>query len=279
MTKHDNYNFPTTGIHKYVSKYIKSLPDLSGKNVLDVPCGDGRASYEFKKKGANVIALDLFPDFMKLTDLSAKYSDLSEMLPIESGSIDYIICQEGIEHIPNQMNVLEEFNRVLTKDGILLITTPNYSHIRARLSHFLFETDFWKRMPPTEIDSIWFAENNTDKLYFGHLFLLGVQHFQSLLTFTGFKVNKRIKTDIGNTSLIIGVILYPVILLFTLLSFMFYRKKNSHVSQDKKQKILWGRVKLNISPTTLFYKHIFWEMKKEYDMDEVISNFKDMQRK
>ena len=76
----------------------------------------------------------------------------------------YIICQEGIEHIPNQLNVLEEFNRVLKKDGILLITTPSNSHIRARLSHFLLETDLLRRMPPTEVDSIWFAENDTDKL-------------------------------------------------------------------------------------------------------------------
>jgi SAM-dependent methyltransferase len=279
MTKHNNYNFPKTGIHKYVAEYIRSLPDLSAKNVLDIPCGDGRASYEFKKKGANVIALDLFPEFMKLADLSAEYADLSEPLPIESGSIDYIICQEGIEHIPNQLNVLEEFNRVLKKDGILLITTPNYSHIRARLSHFLLETDLWRRMPPTEIDSIWFAKSNTDKLYFGHLFLLGVQHFQSLLTFTGFKANRRIRTDIGNTSLIIGLTMYPLLLLFTLLSYMSCRRKNSHIEQDKKQEILWGRVKLNLSPTTLFYKHIFWELQKIGNLDEVIAKFKDMQRK
>ena len=67
------------------------------------------------------------------------------MLTVASESIDYIICQEGIEHIPNQLKVLEEFNRVLKKDGVLLITTPNNSHFRARLSHFLFETDIRKK--------------------------------------------------------------------------------------------------------------------------------------
>ncbi len=263
MSKHDSYDFPKTGIHKYVAEYIRSLPDISGKRVLDIPCGDGRASYEFKKKGAYVIALDLFPDFMKLDDLSAEYADLSESLPVESESIDYIICQEGIEHIPNQLNVFEEFNRVLKKDGMLLITTPNYSHVRARLSHLLLETDFWKRMPPTEIDGIWFAKINTDKMYFGHLFLLGVQHLQSLISFTGFEVKNRIKTDIGKTSLILGLAIYPLLALFSIFSYWAYRKKNSHVEQGKKQKILWERVKLNLSPTTLFYKHIFWELQKK----------------
>jgi len=278
MTKHDNYNFPKTGINKYVTEYIRSMPDLTGKIVLDIPCGDGRASYEFKKKGATIIALDIFPHFIKLDDVSAKYADLSETLPVESGSIDYIICEEGIEHVPNQLKVLEEFNRVLKKDGTLLITTPNNSHVRARLSHFLLETDYWKRMPPTEIDGVWFAESNTDKLYFGHLFLLGVQHFQSLLTFTGFKVNRRIKTHIGNTSLILGIVMYPLFVLFSLLPYILYKKKIHHVEQDKKKEILWERVKLNLSPKTLFYKHIFWELHKESNLDEVITKLKDMQR-
>ncbi len=136
MVDDNKYNFPRSGIHRYVKEYIRSLPDLSGKHILDIPCGDGRSSYEFNIKGADVIALDLFPDFMKIDEQSAKYADLSETLPVESNSIDYILCQEGIEHIPNQLNVLKEFNRVLKKGGILLITTPNYSHIRARLSHF-----------------------------------------------------------------------------------------------------------------------------------------------
>jgi len=278
MAKHESYDFPKTGIHKYVAEYIRSLPDMSGKRVLDIPCGDGRASYEFKKKGANVIALDLFPEFMKLTDLSAEYADLSESLPVESESIDYIICQEGIEHIPNQLNVLEEFNRVLKKDGTLLITTPNYSHARARLSHLLFETDLWKRMPPTEIDSIWFANSDIDKMYFGHLFLLGVQHFQSLASITGFEVKNRIKTDIGNTSLIVGLVIYPLLVIFSAFSYWAYRKKNAHVEQEKKDKVFWARVKLNISPTTLFCKHIFWELQKKDSLNEVVIKLRNMQR-
>lgn len=273
-----NYDFPNTGIHKYVLEYIRTLPDMSGKTVLDVPCGDGRSSYEFKKKGADVIALDLFPEFMLIDDIEAKYADLSEKLPVEDNSVDYIICQEGIEHIPNQLNVLEEFNRVLKKDGLLLLTTPNNSHMRARVSHMLLETDLWKRMPPTEIDTIWFAESNKDKLYFGHLFLLGVQHLQSLVTFSGFEVTNRIQTDRGNTAIIFSVFAYPFLILFTMLSYLYYRNKNPQVDKATKRKILWERVKLNLSPTTLFYKHIFWEMKKANSLDETIERLRNMQR-
>ncbi len=43
-------SFPSSGINKYVYAYIRQLPDLSGKTVLNIPCGDGRASNEFYKK-------------------------------------------------------------------------------------------------------------------------------------------------------------------------------------------------------------------------------------
>ncbi len=271
-------DFPLEGIHKHVVKYIESLPDMSGKTVLDVPCGNGRASCEFLKKGANVIALDLFPEFMTVSGVEASYADLSEKLPIDDESVDYIICQEGIEHMPNQLYVLQEFNRVLRKNGVALITTPSNSHIRARLSYFLFETDFYKRMPPTEIDGVWFANNSQDKLYFGHLFLLSVQHLQTLLTISGFKTEQRIKTDIGSTSLILALILYPVFTVFSFLTYFSYKNKNQHVDKGTRIKILWDRVVLNILPTTLIYKDIFWVVRKTDGLSAVIKKLKSMQR-
>ena len=279
MTKEAPYNFPKKGIHPYVAKFIRSLPDLTGKIVLDIPCGDGRASHEFIKKGADVKAFDLFPHFMKLKEIKAEHVDLTEVLPIESSSIDYIICQEGIEHVPNQLKLLEEFNRVLKEDGILVITTPNYSQVSARLSRFFLESDYWQRMPPSEIDSIWFADENSNTLYFGHLFLLGAQHLQSLLTVAGFKTEKRIKTEIGSTSLILGIILYPLFVFVTLVSWMFYKRKNTHIEKATRNKILWERVKLNLSPKTLFCKHFFWVMHKEHELHKVVANLKKMHRK
>ena len=270
--------FPRTGIHGYVANYIRDLPDLTGKKVLDIPCGDGRATYEFLRKGAEVVALDLFPQFMRVDEVQAGFADLSEKLPVESDSIDYIICQEGIEHVPNQLQVLEEFNRVLKKGGILLVSTPSNSHVRAKLSHFLFESDYWKRMPPTEVDSIWFADDNMSKMYFGHYFLLGVQHFQSILTLSGFSVTNRIKTKISTTSLLLGVPFYPLFGLMNLLSYWVYRKKNKHVSQKDKDRLFLQRVKLNLSPKSLFCRHLFWEMRKESELSGVIEKLKKIKR-
>ena len=266
--------FPSGGINRYVNEYIRNLPDFDGKVVVDVPCGDGRASYEFIRKNATVKAFDLYPEFMKVEGLKADYADLTDGIPLEDNGADIVICQEGIEHVPDQVKTFREFNRILKKGGKLILTTPSMSHIRARLSWFFLETDFWRRMPPTEIDSIWFSEKNSDKIYYGHIFLLGVHQLTTLATLTGFKVEKRIKTDIGTTSLILGIPLYPFYVLVTLLSWLLYRNKNEHVPRSTRTRILWDRLKLNLSPKTLFCKHLFWILKKNREYDEVVKELR-----
>jgi SAM-dependent methyltransferase len=266
------------GIHKYLARYIRNLPSLSGKVAIDVPCGAGRGSYEFLRKGAEVKALDLFPEFMELDGLVAQFADLSAPLPLKDNSGDFLLCEEGIEHLPNQLDVLREFGRVLRKGGVLLLTTPNYSHLRSRFSRYLFDSDYWKRIPPTEIDSVWFAKRESDDLYFGHLFLLDVQTLQSLISLAGFRVTKRVRTSLSVTSIVLGVLSFPFLCIGSFLSWALYRRKNKHIEQALRDKILWERVKLNLSPKTLFCKQIFWVMELEKDQGEVIEYLRKLQR-
>lgn len=272
------YEYPTRGINKYVAAYIESLPDLTGKVVVDIPCGDGRSSYSFSRKGATVKAFDLYPEFMKAEGIDAQYADLTERIPVEDSTADYLICQEGIEHIPDKVKLFREFNRSLKKGGTLIITAPNISHARARVCMFLLESEFWRRMPPTEIDSVWFTEDKSDRLYFGHLFLVGVQHLQTLCSLSGFDVVDRRRSDPGNTSIILGILLYPLIAVASFVAYRLYGQKNDHVTKKTRLSILWDRVKLNLAPTTLFYKHVFWVMRKEKEYSEVIEDLKTLTR-
>ncbi|MFK5955491.1 MAG: class I SAM-dependent methyltransferase [Planctomycetota bacterium] len=278
MTTKSDYDFYQGGIHRYLRAYIQKLGDLKGKRVLDIPCGTGRASYDFLQQGADVLPLDLFPKFMRVEGLQAQYADLSETLPVADQTMDYIICEEGIEHAPNQIQVMQEFNRVLKPGGTLLLTTPNYSHIRCRISRFLFDFDYWKRVPPTEIDSIWFADEGSSKMYYGHLFLLDVQSLQSFSTLSGFTVEQRVRTKISATSLLLGVLLYPLIAFMSLLSWSIYRRRNQHIEQATKDRILFDRVKLNLSVETLFCKQIFWVLKRDRDLEGVAEHLRQLQR-
>lgn len=267
-TDSHSIDFAVTGINRFVYAYIRSLPHLAGKLVLDIPSGDGRASYEFQKKGATVRALDLFPEFMKVPGLVAEFGDMDAPLPMPDASVDFVICQEGIEHVPNQLGLLSEFNRVLKPGGRLLLTTPSMSHARARVSHMLFETDLWRRMPPTELDSVWFSEGRSDRIYFGHLFLLGVHHLQTLCSIAGFEVRERVRTQIGLTSVLLGVLLYPLLALTSLMTYRNYSRKKHAIPSDLRQRIWGAHLRLNLSPKTLFCKHIFWVMEKRCSMEE-----------
>ena len=270
----DSFN-SLVGIHAYVFPYIKKMGDLSGKTVLDIPSGDGRATNIFKEQGAKVISLDIFPRTEK--SYTSQYGDMGGDLEIDDNSIDIIICQEGIEHVSDQYSLLKEFNRILKKDGELIITTPNISNIRSKVSHLFSESDMWKRMPYTEIDSIWHIEDKSMKFYFGHLFLLPVNHLKTLLALNGFGNFVYKKTKISKSSVFFGLLLYPIYLILNIMAFLASIRKNRHVDLSIKKKILWDRCMLNLSFTTLFYKHIFWVCKKNHSLEEVIGVIGKMQ--
>ena len=266
---------PAGSIDRYVLPYISSLPDLTGKTAIDIPSGEGRASYMFSKRGAQVRAFDLFPEFTKVEGIKGEYADLNDGIPVEDGYADYLICQEGIEHMPDKVAIFREFNRALKAGGTLIITTPNLSNARGRLWMAITESDSGRRMPVTEIDSLWFTENETDRLYFGHLFLATVQHLQTICSITGFEIIERRATARSTSAIVLGVLMYPLVVLGSLAAYLAYRGKNAHVEEERRKAILWDRVKLNLAPQTLFGKHIFWVLRKKKSVAERIAELKD----
>ena len=183
-----SFEYPEHGINSLVRRYIEGMGDLSGRTVLDCPAGDGRASYLLRRQGASVVAADLFPLRFAVDAMECQTADLARELPFADASFDFAICQEGIEHIQNQLTCLAEFNRVLKPGGTMLVTTPSLSHLRARLSNFLVESDLWKRQAPSELDAVWFVEDKPDEMYYGHLFLLSAQKLRAIAVLSGFEI-------------------------------------------------------------------------------------------
>jgi SAM-dependent methyltransferase len=265
---------PESSIDRYVLPYIESLPDLAGRTAIDIPSGAGRASYMFAKRGAHVRAFDLYPEFTKVPGIEGEYADLNDGVPGEGGSVDYLICQEGIEHLPDKIALFREFNRVLRAGGTLIVTTPNLSNARGRLWMALVESDSGRRMPVTEIDSLWFTEKETDRLYFGHLFLTTVQHLQTICSITGFEIVERRRTAWSASAVVFGILMYPFLALGSLLAYLAYKGKNAHVDENLRKTIFQDRLKLNLAPQTLFGKHIFWVLRKDKGVADRIAELK-----
>ena len=265
-------------IYQRTIQFIDTLGPLEGKVVVDIPAGTGLISKEFAKRGAKVLALDLYPEKIAAEGVEKIFADMNDDLPLEDNSVDIVLCQEGIEHIHNQFGLLKELNRKLKTDGLLLITTPSLSHLRSRVSMMLVESEYWKRMPASEVDSVWFLEQNLDRLYFGHIYLITVNHLRALTALTGFKTVKRIPTHISNSSVLLFILLYPLIVLASCIAFIdSYRKNRKHWNK-KKWEIYVDQIKLNLSPVTLLCKDIFWVMRKRHDWKETLRYLKKFEK-
>jgi SAM-dependent methyltransferase len=265
-------------IYDYTRRYIDTLGPLQGMTVIDVPAGRGLISLEFMRRGARVIALDLYPEKIEADVKEKLFVDMNSRFPLEDAVGDIVLCQEGIEHIPNQLALMQELNRILKPGGKLIITSPSLSHVRARLSMLLLESEYWKRLPASEVDSVWFSEHETDRIYYGHFFLRNANQLRVLTVLSGFEIEARLRTAISPSSLVLLIIAFPLICLVTLLATVdSYRKNRSGWTMAKKA-IYLEQIGLNLSPVTLLCKDFFWVLRKKSSLNELRKNLKSFTR-
>lgn len=256
--------FGTKEIKTYVEQILHARRDeLEGRTVVDVPAGSGHSSRILQSLGAKVEALDLFPDFFRVAGLTCGQADLAGRLPLPDEHADYVLCQEGIEHMADQLHSFAELNRIMKPGATLLMTTPNYGMLRARLSYLLGETEFYaKLMPPNELDSIWFPEGRSDKLYYGHIFLLGIHKLWLLARLSGFRIRKIHHLRANHTSLALLVLFYPFILLTNIAAYRRAMRKRTDIDAESRRTVYRETLRLALDPRLLVDGHLCVEFEK-----------------
>lgn len=249
------------------SKNIKDLliralsqKEVRNLKILDFPAGSGFTSNYLENQGAVVTAWDMFPEFFKSEKLNCSLADLQNKFPSEDNRFDMAIFQEGIEHLPDQLYSLKEFHRVLKEDGVLFVTTPNYSNLRSRLAYLLFESETPKIMPPNELESLWFGKDK--RVYMGHIFSIGIMRLRMLATLAGFRISKIHPSRINWTSFILSLIFYPLILLQSFKTYSRAKRKLAISDNAQKKQILFELLKLNLHPGLLMGGHLIIEFKR-----------------
>jgi len=267
----DNHINNPKSIKFYVKKYLESSKDeLNNKVILDIPAGNGATTKLLLNLGAKAEPFDLFPEYFMLENVTCKRADISEKIPVADHYADMVICQEGIEHISDQLNTFKEFNRVLKNGGKLLITTPSYSSLSAKLSYLLFESESRKQMPPNEADDIWMPDNSgTGKIYYGHIFMIGLQKLRVLGKLAGFKINdnKYVRLSIG--SLFLFPFFYPFIFTHSLVNYYRNLRKDKTLKTGIRKRIYKEQLRMNLRPRNLVNKHTFVVFEKEEEADSV----------
>lgn len=276
MMRNRDYEDDPGSIKYHVKKYLlKNSERLKGKTVIDLPAGNGITSRIIRDVGANVISFDLFPEYFRVEGIQCAKADIMSGIPLNDKTADFVVCQEGIEHFENQMKALREFNRVLKKGGSLILSTPNYSNLRSKLSYFLSESERYNKiMPPNEIDSIWLNSNNgKNELYFGHIFLTGIQKLRLMAVLSGFSIKKTVFTRFRVSSFVIFLFTYPFILLSNYINYIRNINKNKHIAINTRKEIYGQVFRLSINPKILIDKHLLIEFEKQFEHNETASRF------
>ena len=249
----------------YVRKYLDSISgDLQGKTVADLPSGTGVTSRLLKDHGATVLAFDLFPENFREKDIVCRKADVPKGIPLDDNTADMLVCQEGIEHFSDQLKALKEFSRVMKKGGKLLITAPSYSNLAARISYLVFESETSRRMPPNEIDDIWKEDKAvSDKIYHGHIFMIGLQKLRVLAKLAGFRIFEVKYLRLSKRSLVFLPFFYPWIFVSSWLRFRRHLKKHDTMPREVLLRVYGEQFRLNVSVKNLLNHHLFVIFEKE----------------
>jgi ubiquinone/menaquinone biosynthesis C-methylase UbiE len=113
------------------SRYRFALTYVEGKDVLDVGCGARKGPWILSERARRVTGVDVSGEAIDYCrknwgkgNIEYIVADAGD-LPFAGGSFDTVISFEVIEHIGDYERYLGEITRVMKKDGIFIISTPN----------------------------------------------------------------------------------------------------------------------------------------------------------
>jgi ubiquinone/menaquinone biosynthesis C-methylase UbiE len=103
--------------------------DIERKQVLDIACGcnpwanEYGAFAEFMGLDLSFIALKM-GQLKNALNMGRLVNADAERLPLKGGTFDVVVASEIMEHLPCPEEMLKEIRRVLTREGVLVLSVP-----------------------------------------------------------------------------------------------------------------------------------------------------------
>jgi SAM-dependent methyltransferase len=133
-----------------MARYLLAAPYIEGCRVLDIACGTGYGLPVLRARASWVVGADV--DLEAARKARAEIRNSREevvvadgcLLPFRNESFDAVTSFETIEHLENRAKFLTELRRVLTPDGLCILSTPNAHHTapvngKPRNPHHMYE--------------------------------------------------------------------------------------------------------------------------------------------
>jgi SAM-dependent methyltransferase len=126
------------GVTEHLHRYAIALEYCRDKEVLDIASGEGYGSNLLSKTAKKVYGVDI--DVDAINHANKKYSNSrlefihgnTSEIPLKNSSMDVVVSFETIEHHDEHNKMMDEIKRVLRKDGLLIISSPEKSIYKER---------------------------------------------------------------------------------------------------------------------------------------------------
>lgn len=119
----------------HAASYAFAESYCQNKRVLDLGCGSGYGVARISSFASTVHAVDVSSEAIAYAhehygrgNITFSTIDADASLPFPDDSFDVVLSFQVIEHVVNERNYLKEASRVLCKNGLLILITPDRSN-------------------------------------------------------------------------------------------------------------------------------------------------------
>ncbi|OGI08682.1 MAG: hypothetical protein A2Y40_05245 [Candidatus Margulisbacteria bacterium GWF2_35_9] len=114
------------GQERFINEWMSDID--RDKKILDICCGDGIGLKYFKKLGfKDLTGVDFNTEKLEIakkTGYDVFLQDFHSLDIFKDGTFDIVYSSHSLEHALNPEKVVNEFNRILKKDGMLILVLP-----------------------------------------------------------------------------------------------------------------------------------------------------------
>jgi 2-polyprenyl-3-methyl-5-hydroxy-6-metoxy-1,4-benzoquinol methylase len=127
-----------SGLHEFTAGIIARYAS-PGARIVDLGCGPGAMGERVESLDVDVVAVDrnsiVYQGKHPFVELNFDEPSFADALGI--GAFNLVLAVEVIEHVESPIGFLRNVARLLAKNGVAVITTPNVDSLAARLKFLL----------------------------------------------------------------------------------------------------------------------------------------------